>query len=105
MLLAREEARVKGYLPENSPLFQTTVSRKTEMNSTVAKEGMSTEGLLRSCALDDRHMMTVNLGSLNYGLCLFATIPRTFKVQGLIDFFHTAPRQKPYSTQVRYMSL
>ena len=74
MLLAREEARVKGYLPENSPLFQTTVSRNTEMNSTVAKEGMSTEGLLRFCALDDRHMMTVNLGSLNYGLCLFATI-------------------------------
>ena len=31
-------------------------------------------------------------------------IPGTFKVQGLIDFFRTAPRQKPYSTQVRYMS-
>ena len=31
-------------------------------------------------------------------------IPGTFKVQGLIDFFRTAPRQKPYSTQVRYIS-
>ena len=31
-------------------------------------------------------------------------IPGTFKVQGLIDFFRTTPRQKPYSTQVRYVS-
>ena len=34
---------------------------------------------------------------------LLIIVPGTFKVQGLIDFFRTAPRQKPYFTQVRYM--
>jgi hypothetical protein len=38
-----------------------------------------------------RHVMEIN-------------IPGTFKVQGLSDFFRRALRQKPDSTQVRYMS-
>ena len=53
--------------PENSLLLQTAVSRKAEMNSTVAEEGVSPEGLLRSYARDGRRMTTAHKRVLGAG--------------------------------------
>jgi hypothetical protein len=37
--------------------------------------------------------------------CRFLVIPGTFVVKGLIDFFRSPLRQKPYFMQVHYVTL
>ena len=83
-----EEARVKWHPPRKFASPSEGRVSKTEMNSTVAEEGVSPEGLLRFCARDGRRMTTAHKRVLGAG-CV-QSIP-----QNTITRFQDPPAHHP----------